>query len=216
MTFFIKTQDWTKAFWIAAGYFSVSLALFLNGSSLARAEIEYVPSVLSSPPLTTPLTVSQVSSQQIKDDEEVFPESSFGSPISHPDSSLHSLPLYQEGGSRKPTSITSSSSVPLIPKSLRGVQEVSVIATEQGFFPKILFVTRDIPVRLFITGVSNRSLCILIDTFQIRRQVQSHKIEEIEFLPSTPGTYRFYCPINGMEGTLFVKDVASISTSEGN
>jgi|GEM_PF-2502088 len=91
----------------------------------------------------------------------------------------------------------------------KGVQEISVIAGDLGFFPKTLFVSRDVPVRLFVTSTSKNTLCIMMDSFQVRKQVRSQKIEEITFTPSTPGRYRFYCPVNGMEGTMIVKELAS-------
>ena len=91
----------------------------------------------------------------------------------------------------------------------RGVQEVSLIAGDLGFFPKTIFVTRDVPVRLFVTGASKSTLCIMMDSFQVRKQVRSQKIEEITFTPGNPGKYRFYCPVNGMEGNLIVKDLVS-------
>ncbi|MCM2323862.1 MAG: cupredoxin domain-containing protein, partial [Oligoflexia bacterium] len=59
------------------------------------------------------------------------------------------------------------------------------------------------------TGASKNTLCIMMDSFQVRRQVRSQKIEEITFTPSVPGKYRFYCPVNGMEGTLIVKELAT-------
>jgi plastocyanin domain-containing protein len=54
-----------------------------------------------------------------------------------------------------------------------------------------------------------------MDTFQIRRQVRSQKIEEIDFVPEAPGKYRFYCPINGMEGALFVREWDSSIQKQG-
>ncbi|MCM2324776.1 MAG: hypothetical protein NDJ90_16070, partial [Oligoflexia bacterium] len=36
----------------------------------------------------------------------------------------------------------------------RGVQEVALIAGDLGYFPKTVFVNRDVPVRLFVTGAS--------------------------------------------------------------
>jgi plastocyanin domain-containing protein len=67
-------------------------------------------------------------------------------------------------------------------------------------------VSRDVPVRLFVTGASKNTLCIMMDSFQVRKQIRSQKIEEITFTPATPGKFRFYCPVNGMEGTLIVKE----------
>ncbi len=96
----------------------------------------------------------------------------------------------------------------------KGVQEVSIIAGDLGFFPKTIFVSRDVPVRLFVTGASKGSLCIMMDTFNVRKQVHSNKIEEITFIPSQPGVFRFYCPVNGSEGTLVVKELTTATPGE--
>lgn len=100
----------------------------------------------------------------------------------------------------------------IIPEKAKGVQEVALIAGDLGFFPKTVFVTRDIPVRMFVTGASRDTLCIMMDSFHVRKQVRANEIEEIQFTPTTPGKYRFYCPVNGMEGTMVVRELASRST----
>jgi plastocyanin len=101
----------------------------------------------------------------------------------------------------------------------KGVQEVAIIASDLGYFPKTIFVSRDVPVRMFVTGSSKNTLCIMMDSFQVRKQIRSQKIEEITFTPSAPGKYRFYCPVNGMEGSLVVKELttdrATASTEAG-
>ena len=109
-----------------------------------------------------------------------------------------------------PKSPSSAQPMDLIPDRTKGVQEISVIAGDLGFFPKTFFVSRDVPVRLFVTGASKKPLCIMMDSFQVRRQVSAQKIEEITFTPNVPGQYRFYCPMNGMEGTMVVKELASV------
>lgn len=91
----------------------------------------------------------------------------------------------------------------------KGVQEVSIIASDLGYFPKTVFVSRDVPVRMFVTSSSKHTLCIMMDSFQVRRQVKLQKVEEITFIPNIPGKYRFYCPVNGMEGSLVVKEFSS-------
>ena len=93
-----------------------------------------------------------------------------------------------------------------------GVQEVAVIAGDLGFFPKKIFVNRDMPVRLFVTGASRKNLCVLIDAFQVRRQVRTQRVEEITFTPGTAGTYRIHCPINGIEGTLVVRELSGTTS----
>ncbi len=122
---------------------------------------------------------------------------------------VKSTPIITEVGT--PSSMANQNPKPSSPSRM-GVQEIALIAGDLGFFPKTLFVTKDIPVRLFVTGSSKKSLCVMMDFFQIRRQVRSQKIEEISFTPSAVGQFRFYCPINGMEGTLLVKQMNAISS----
>jgi hypothetical protein len=97
-----------------------------------------------------------------------------------------------------------------------GVQEVAVIAGDLGFFPKKVFVNRDMPVRLFVTGASRKNLCVLIDAFQVRRQVKSNKVEEITFTPGSAGTFRIHCPINGIEGHLVVREITQTIARAAN
>ncbi len=91
----------------------------------------------------------------------------------------------------------------------KGVQEVGVIAGELGFFPKTIFVSRDVPVRMYVTGAAKNTLCLMMDSFQVKKQVRAQRIEEITFTPNVPGKYRFYCPVNGSEGTLIVRELTS-------
>ena len=91
----------------------------------------------------------------------------------------------------------------------KGVQEVALIAGDLGFFPKTVFLTRDVPVRVFVTGASKNTLCFMMDSFAVRRQVHTQKIEEINFTPHTAGKFRFYCPVNGMEGSMVVRELVS-------
>lgn len=127
-----------------------------------------------------------------------------------PARNLTSSDKYMESSTPAPSSLMNMPSTGNDPRfETRGVQEVALIASDLGFFPKTIFVSRDVPVRLFVTGASKNTLCIMIDSLQVRKQVRSQKIEEIPFTPSTPGKYRFYCPVNGMEGTMVVKEFSS-------
>jgi plastocyanin domain-containing protein len=122
-----------------------------------------------------------------------------------------------EGG-RSPSSIVRQEPVPSSALGRKGVQEIALIASDLGYFPKTVFVTQDIPVRLYVTGSSRQSLCVLMDSFGIRKQIRSQKIEEIQFTPATAGRFRFYCPVNGAEGTLVVKEgpiSAALTPGEG-
>ncbi|MBU6376150.1 MAG: cupredoxin domain-containing protein [Bdellovibrionales bacterium] len=100
----------------------------------------------------------------------------------------------------------SSESKPLGTVRRNGVQEIAVIAGDLGFFPRTVFVTQDIPVRLFVTGASKNALCIMMDSFNVRKQIRSQTIEEVSFTPDRPGKFRFYCPVNGAEGFIVVRE----------
>ena len=108
-------------------------------------------------------------------------------------------------------------------KKNKAYQETAVIANDQGFFPSTVFVTQGIPVRMFVTGASAKSGCFIMDSFGVRRQIRSQRIEEISFTPETPGTYSFTCPMNGARGSVVVKEIdvgarmpASTQVSQGN
>jgi hypothetical protein len=150
------------------------------------------------------------------DGEEVFPESRFGSlPDREPVYGQRPMDAeLRDSEIRRSTADLTSLDRAAQPKpktDIRtGVQEVALIASDLGFFPKTIFVTRDIPVRLFVTGASKKPLCFMFDEFEVRKQVRSQVMEELSFLPKQPGKYRFYCPINGSEGSLVVKDMSSV------
>ncbi|MBS1960225.1 MAG: cupredoxin domain-containing protein [Bdellovibrionales bacterium] len=108
-------------------------------------------------------------------------------------------------------------------KKNKAYQETAVIANDQGFFPSTVFVTQGIPVRMFVTGASAKSGCFIMDSFGVRRQIRSQRIEEISFTPETPGTYTFTCPMNGARGSVVVKEIdlgtrmpASAQVSQGD
>jgi hypothetical protein len=97
-----------------------------------------------------------------------------------------------------------------LPTALQsGVQEIALIAGDLGYFPKALFVTRGTPVKIFVTGASKKALCFMLDPFEVRKQIRSQRIEEIQFTPNAAGQFRFHCPVNGIEGTLYVKDLGA-------
>jgi hypothetical protein len=89
----------------------------------------------------------------------------------------------------------------------RAIQEVAVIANDTGFYPSTVFLTRGIGARVFITGASKKSQCFMADSFGIRRQVRSQRVEEVTFTPDHAGTFAFHCPMNGARGRFVVKEL---------
>ena len=87
-----------------------------------------------------------------------------------------------------------------------GVQEVAVIATDTGYLPSKIFLRRNIPVKLFLTSASASKLCFMMDDFSVRKGIANQAVEQVSFLPTKPGTYRFYCPVKEIEGQVVVRD----------
>lgn len=87
-----------------------------------------------------------------------------------------------------------------------GVQEFAVIASETGYFPQRLIVRRNIPVRVFLTSSSPKALCFIMDDFNIKKGFANQAMEEVRFLPTKAGQYKFYCPVQEIEGTVIVRD----------
>ncbi len=87
-----------------------------------------------------------------------------------------------------------------------GVQELSLIVTDTGYLPSRLIVRRNIPVRLFLTSASAKALCFVMDDFSLRKGVGAQQVEEVRFLPTRSGQYKFYCPVQEIQGTVVVRD----------
>lgn len=87
-----------------------------------------------------------------------------------------------------------------------GVQEFALIATDAGYLPSRIIVRNKIPVYLYITSASARTLCFMMDDFSIRKGVENQQAVQVNFVPNKTGTYKFYCPVNEIQGSLVVRD----------
>ena len=90
--------------------------------------------------------------------------------------------------------------------SRAGVQEVSLIVSDYGYFPSRIFVTQNVPVKIYLTTPSKVTMCFMLDTWGLKKGILPGKVEEITFVPQAPGNYRFYCPVKSIEGTLTVRE----------
>jgi len=87
-----------------------------------------------------------------------------------------------------------------------GVQEISLIATDTGYHPPRIYVRKNIPVHLFLTSASPSKLCFVMDDFQIRKGVSIQQVEQVNFMPTKVGEYKFYCPVSEISGSVVVRD----------
>lgn len=111
-------------------------------------------------------------------------------------------------------SVQIESPVPLTSAGGRaGTQEISLIVSDYGYFPNRLFVTQNVPVKIYLTTPSKVTLCFMLDQWGVKKGVLPGKVEEISFVPEAPGEYRFYCPVKSIEGTLVVRETPIASPS---
>lgn len=87
-----------------------------------------------------------------------------------------------------------------------GVQEISLIISDYGYFPNKIFVTQGVPVKIYMTTPSKVTLCFMLDNWGLKKGVLPGRVEELSFVPDAPGDYRFYCPVKSIEGTLTVRE----------
>jgi hypothetical protein len=85
------------------------------------------------------------------------------------------------------------------------LQEESLISNEQGYFPNTIILTQGIPARIYATSASEKGQCIMLDAFEVRRQLRRGRIEEISFTPDREGSFEFHCPMNGARGKIVVR-----------
>ncbi len=85
------------------------------------------------------------------------------------------------------------------------VQEQSLIVSDDGFYPSKIFVTQNIPVKLFLTTNAKTAQCFIVDDLGVKKGVSPGKVEEIVFVPREARDYRFYCPMRAIEGKMTVR-----------
>lgn len=90
------------------------------------------------------------------------------------------------------------------------VQEVSLIASEQGFFPSHIVVNQGTAVKIYLSTPGQLTLCFMNDQFGLQKGITPGQVQEITFMPNRTGLFRFYCPIRGLEGKLTVRAPATV------
>lgn len=75
-----------------------------------------------------------------------------------------------------------------------GYQEVSMTQTHQGYFPNILTVKKDLPVKLIVNSKNNTTCASLIvmEKFNVRTFLELGE-NVIEFTPTEVGEFQFSC-----------------------
>ena len=87
-------------------------------------------------------------------------------------------------------------------------QEVAIIVSENGYFPKKIFLRKNIRVKLYIASTSENTLCISSDELGINKGIKNRsELVEISFVPVKEGIFKFSCPISAyLKGEIIVRE----------
>ena len=86
----------------------------------------------------------------------------------------------------------------------RPSREISIIATDEGFYPKNFSVFEGEKIRFFITSISEGPSCFVLAEHDLFISANRGLIAEGEITFSKAGREEFYCPANKKRGTITV------------
>lgn len=88
-------------------------------------------------------------------------------------------------------------------------REVSVILTDEGYFPENIVVFKNEKVNFFITSTSEEMGCFIVDKHQVFVGAKKGKITKAEATFSNVGKYKVYCPTSKHAGQITVLEKKS-------
>ncbi len=90
----------------------------------------------------------------------------------------------------------------------RPLREISVIVTEDGFFPNKIMAFEGEQVRFYITSTTDKKDCFLLQKHDVFLSAEKGKINEALIEVDGAGRFKFYCPATKHSGffTVFEKD----------
>jgi hypothetical protein len=84
------------------------------------------------------------------------------------------------------------------------VRELSIISTDEGFYPAHLTAYAGEKVRFFITGTSNDPQCFFIKEKGLFLGAKKGEVQDGEAFFEASGSFKFYCPSTKHSGRLTV------------
>lgn len=79
-------------------------------------------------------------------------------------------------------------------------REVSIIVTDEGYYPRKISVFQGEKVRFFVTSTTDNPGCMIIPEKKIFLSARKGKVSETEVYFEKDGRWRFYCPSGKMDG----------------
>lgn len=84
------------------------------------------------------------------------------------------------------------------------VREISIIATDDGFYPNKVMAFTGEKVRFFITSTSGQKQCFILQKHDVFVAAEKGKVNEAHIELENAGRYKFYCPSTTFTGHLTV------------
>ncbi len=83
-------------------------------------------------------------------------------------------------------------------------REISIIVTEEGFYPESLSVFKGETVRFFVTSTSTQKSCFILKGKDLFLAAENGKVSEGTFFFDREERVDFYCPTTKQKGRLTV------------
>ena len=84
------------------------------------------------------------------------------------------------------------------------VREISVIITDDGFFPNKISAFEGEKVKFFVTSTAKDKQCFILQRHELFLGVANGAVNEGEVQLDIPGRFRFFCPSHKKQGFLTV------------
>lgn len=86
----------------------------------------------------------------------------------------------------------------------RPVREVAIILTNEGFYPETLFAYKGERVRFYLTSISQKPKCFMMQDHNVFLSVKKGEVTEAQVDFDREEKVRFHCPSDRMEGVISV------------
>lgn len=95
------------------------------------------------------------------------------------------------------------------------LREVSIIFSDEGYYPKSISVFAGEKVRFFITSTSEKPHCFIVESHKLFLSATKGKIAEGEVTFDRPGSFSFYCPSSTNDGRVVVLEKSDPNKTRG-
>lgn len=88
------------------------------------------------------------------------------------------------------------------------LREISVIVTDEGYYPNRIMAFEGERVRFYVTSTSKKGQCFILKNHEIFVSAEKGQVNEVEFIAEKTGRFKFYCPSAKFQGHLTVFEKA--------